>query len=111
MDAKTIKAEIKRRFGIGRVSVTTSSGRSKWICARIIPLNHEAGYFRASLQYDKLFPESFGNACMRTVYPGSAALSAQNWGGNIASHMISMGPADWGRAFATLDAAQNTGAA
>ena len=88
LSAPWFKRFFKAHFGIpvrvqsgGYIQVWIQSCKQKSFCD--------------PLKYDHLFPDWFGNLCMRTVYAKSEKLSAQNWGGNIQVHSVAMHEPQW----------------
>ena len=102
MDERTSAVELKRFFkrfyGIPvRVNTSQTVNPNPYIQAWIkmaAPLPGESRV-HGPVRYDHLFPPELGNCCMRIVYPASAELSLQTYGGNIQSNMITMRRSQW----------------
>jgi len=102
---KDIKDFFKTHFDIAvRVQGTRKSPNRKsgWIGIYLPSLPDKS--HTAPLRYKKLLPPEFGRFCMGIVYAGSAALSAQDWGGNINPHMVAMYEHEWEQLLATYPA-------
>lgn len=94
-DATSLKRFFKAHFGIA-VRVTTGKGKGQWINVWIPSLKRERGTpYTDPIRYPARFPDRMGNACMGIVYATSEKLRAQNWGGNISAHSISMRKSEW----------------
>lgn len=97
LKAPWLKRFFKEKLGI---PVRVKGGRSSYLNVWIPSDRDETNRHR--LVYHHEFPEILGNRCMRAVYPNSASLSAQNWGGNVTRYSIAMGREQWRKVLQSL---------
>jgi len=94
MTSKEVKKFFKDNFPDLKLRVHTIPCKAKWIQVWIRYEKQEGN----GLVYTQSFDEKFRRICMKVVYPNSPVLCAQETGGNIKLHSISMLPDEWASA-------------
>jgi len=93
INATILKKFVVEKFGVKRDRVRVNGGKH-FVSVMILADNRESERHHEKMVYSALFPFSFGQHCLRVIYPENPKLH-ENWCGNVTPQNIAMHRDEW----------------